>query len=212
MTRPTLLSVNAGRAVDVAWAGGPQHTAIDKRPVPGRVVVGELGLADDEQADRKSHGGPDQALYAYAREDLDWWAARLGRELRNGQFGENLTVRGIDVGDAAIGERWRVGTVLLEVSGPRIPCKTFQGWLGERGWIKRFTAEARSGAYLRVLEEGEVGAGDRLEIAHRPPHGFTVRDAFLVRNGRRELLPRVLEVPELPPGWHDWAARLLAAR
>lgn len=209
MTYPRIHSVNVGRASDAPWAGRIGRTAIDKRAVSGQVAVHALGLAGDEQANRKSHGGIHQAVYAYAREDLDWWSAGLGRALRDGEFGENLTATEVDVSETVIGERWRVGSALLEVSGPRIPCRVFQNWMGEQAWVRRFTAEARPGAYLRVLEEGELGAGDVIDVEHRPPHGFTVRDAFRVRNGWGELLRRVLDIPELPPSWHTWAANRL---
>lgn len=205
MSYPKIRSVNAGRAFDAAWAGRKRRTAIDKRPVSGPIAVGVLGLADDEQADRENHGGPDQAVYAYARDDLDWWSAQLGRPLRDGQFGENLTVTGLDLSAAVIGERWRVGSVVLQVRQPRIPCSVFQAWMGERRWVRRFTEEARPGAYLRVLREGELRAGDAIEVENSPEHSFTIRDAFRARHGQRELLPRVLKVAELPPDWHDWA-------
>src|SRR5580693_8274693 len=162
-------------------------TGIDKRPVDGPVKVtrprakgmGMVGLAGDRVYDVRNHGGPDQAVYAYAREDLDFWAAELGRTLPNGVFGENLTTAGLDVNGALIGERWRVGSdVILEVSRPRIPCHTFQGWMALGGWIKRFTQAGRSGAYLRVIEPGEIGAGDEVEVVHRPEHEVSVGVCF----------------------------------
>jgi len=140
-------------------------TGIDKQPVDGPVLVtparakglGMVGLAGDRVYDVRNHGGPDQAVYAYAREDLDTWEARLSRPLSNGMFGENLTTEGIDVNGALIGERWRVGPdVILEVSCPRIPCGTFQGWLQQAGWIKQFVLAAEPGSYLRVNESGEI--------------------------------------------------------
>src|SRR5690242_4063395 len=134
-----ILSVNVGRAVDAEWAGNLRRTAIDKRKIDGRVAVRENGLAGDERADVANHGHPDQAVYAYAREDYDWWEPRMGRDLRDGQFGENLTTSGADVTGAVLGERWRVGTAVLEVTAPRIPCVVFRNWLDERGWVKRFT-------------------------------------------------------------------------
>ncbi len=162
-------------------------TGIDKRPVEGPVSVsapgpkgtGALGLAGDQAHDVRHHGGDDQAVYAYAREDLDDWAKELSRELPNGTFGENLTTSGLDVNGALIGERWRIGRdVVLEVSGPRIPCVTFSGWLGLPGWLKRFARAGRPGAYLRVVEPGEIQAGDAIEVVARPEHGVTVAHAF----------------------------------
>ena len=182
-------------------------TGIDKRPVDGPVAVrpaglkgtGDVGLAGDQVYDVKNHGGADQAVYAYAREDLDFWAAEIGRELVNGAFGENLTTDGIDVNGALIGERWRVGPdVVLEVSCPRIPCGTFQGWLDQEGWIKRFTAVARTGTYLRVIEPGDIRAGDRVVIEHMPDHDVTVALTFRALTTEPELLPRLGPVDALP--------------
>jgi MOSC domain-containing protein YiiM len=212
MTTSSVLSVNIGKAVAAAYASSKDgRTAIDKRPAPGRVRATRLGLAGDEQADRKHHGGVDQAVYAYAREDLDHWQAELGRPLHAGQFGENLTTVGLDLAGAVIGERWRIGTVLLEVSAPRIPCSVFQAWLGEARWVKRFTVFGHTGAYLRVLTEGELAAGDAIEVEHRPAHGVTVLDAFRVLGaGDRELAPRLLEAPELAAKGHAHVRRLVS--
>ncbi|AYF73331.1 MOSC domain-containing protein [Nocardia yunnanensis] len=154
------------------------RTAIDKRPVPHRVPVRALGLDGDHVCDTKHHGGVHQAVYAYAEEDAARWASELGRPLGPGWFGENLRVSGLPVSDAVLGERWRVGDTLLEVSAPRVPCATFQWRTGEPQWVKRFTAQANTGAYLRVLTEGAIGAGDAVEIVHVPAHGVTVRDLF----------------------------------
>ena len=163
-----LLSVNVGQPRPNPWKE-MKLTGIDKQPVDGPVMVtparakglGMVGLAGDRVLDVRNHGGPDQAVYAYAREDLDFWEAELGRPLGGGVFGENLTTEGIDVNGALIGERWRVGPdVILEASCPRIPCGTFQGWLAQAGWIKRFTQAARPGSYFRVIEPGEICAGD----------------------------------------------------
>src|SRR5882762_1888726 len=141
---------------------------MDKRPVAGPVRALELGLAGDEQADQDHHGGVDQAVYAFAREDLDRWEKVLGRTLSPGQFGENLTTLGVDLFMTVIGERWRVGEVEFEVSCPRVPCATFQEFLGEPAWVKRFTADGRPGAYLRVLTEGELTVGQHIEVLYRP--------------------------------------------
>jgi MOSC domain-containing protein YiiM len=157
------------------------RTAIDKGPVEGRVAVGLLGVDGDRQMDRKHHGGPDKAVYAYAAEDVEHWAAELGRELPPGTFGENLRTRGVDVTNAVVGERWRVGGdggVVFEVTMPRTPCATFQAWMGERRWVKRFTAHGAPGAYLRVLQEGTVAAGDEVEVVHRPEHGVSIGRCF----------------------------------
>ncbi|MFE1772604.1 MOSC domain-containing protein [Streptomyces sp. NPDC059008] len=203
-----LLSVNVGRPVPSEYTDAEGGTGIDKRPVdgpvavsaPGPAGVGGSGLAGDAVVNLRHHGGDDQAVYAYAREDLDVWQRELGRELANGSFGENLTTSGVDLTGARIGERWRIGPrVLLEVSCPRIPCRMFQGWLGERGWMKRFTRAAVPGAYLRVIEPGEIRAGDRVERVYRPDHEVTIELMFRALTTRRELLPRLLEAGEALP-------------
>ncbi len=157
------------------------RTAIDKRPVSAPVHVGPVGLVGDRQMDADHHGGRDKAVYAFAAEDLEVWATELGRTLSAGQFGENLTTRGIDVTGAVVGERWRVaraGGAVLEVTQPRMPCATFQTWMQEPHWVKRFTQHGAPGAYLRVVQEGTVTADDVLEVVDRPAHGVTVGDCF----------------------------------
>ena len=207
-----VVSVNVGQAVDASWAKAIKRTAIDKRPVTTRVAVGRLGVAGDTQADKKNHGGPEQAVYAYAREDLDWWAARLGAgELRSGIFGENLTLRGVDVNDALLGERWRVGSALLEVTGPRVPCAVFRAWMDRPGWVKQFTQAERTGAYLRVLEEGDVAAGDPAVVEHRPERGagVTVTESFRAFHGDQDLMRRILALPSRSARWDEVAERVL---
>ncbi|MEU8515980.1 MOSC domain-containing protein [Kitasatospora sp. NPDC048722] len=210
-----LLSVNVGRPRPNPWKGF-RATGIDKQPVDGPVTVtspgpkgtGEVGLAGDRVYDVKHHGGFDQAVYAYAREDLDGWEAELGRRLGNGVFGENLTTVGLDVNGALIGERWRIGAdVVLEVSCARIPCATFQGWLQREGWITRFTRASVPGAYLRVIEPGDIRAGDPVEIVHRPDHDVTVDVVFRAMTLEPDLLPRLLVADALPE-----ADRALARR
>ncbi|MEG3616349.1 MOSC domain-containing protein [Isoptericola haloaureus] len=154
-------------------------TAIDKRPVDGRVRAGRFGLYADVQADRANHGGVDQAVYAYAEEDAGYWAEELDRDVTPGLFGENLRTRGLDVSGALIGERWRIGTAVLEVTQPRTPCATFARRLGSpERWVRRFTEANRTGAYLRVVETGELGAGDAVEVVRRPSHGVSVAGWF----------------------------------
>jgi MOSC domain-containing protein YiiM len=173
--------------------------------------MGMVGLAGDRVYDVLNHGGPDQAVYAYAREDLDFWAAQLGRPLPNGVFGENLTTEGADANGALIGERWRIGPdVIVEASAPRIPCGTFQGWLALAGWVKRFTLAARPGAYFRVIVPGEIQAGDRIEIVHRPDHDVTIALSFLALTIEPELLPRLLVADALPGELKDLARRRTA--
>ncbi|MEV0250369.1 MOSC domain-containing protein [Nocardia sp. NPDC050712] len=168
------------------------RTAIDKRPVSGRVEVRELGLTGDHVADTKHHGGVHQAVYAYAEADARRWGAELGRDLPAGWFGENLRINGLAVSDAVLGARWAIGDTLLEVSAPRVPCAVFQHWSGEEHWVKRFALRSDTGAYLRVLTAGSIGAGDEVRVVHVPEHGITVRDVFL--GADLELLHRLREV------------------
>ncbi|TLS42039.1 MOSC domain-containing protein [Streptomyces montanus] len=210
-----LLSVNVGKPRPNPWKG-LSATGIDKRPVDGPVAVsapgpkgtGAVGLAGDRAYDVKHHGGSDQAVYAYAREDLDGWQGELGGPLANGVFGENLTTLGLDVNGALIGERWRIGPeVVLEVSCPRIPCATFQGWLERDGWIKRFTQAAVPGAYLRVIEPGDIRAGDPVEIVHRPDHEVTVALVFRALTLEPDLVPRLQAAGALPQEIRELARR-----
>jgi MOSC domain-containing protein YiiM len=184
----------------------PALTGIDKRPTDGPVSVGRLGLRGDAICDTAHHGGPDQAVYAYAEEDAAWWQAELATELRftlePGSFGENLTLRGVEVSEAVIGERWRIGGVILQVSSPRLPCSTFAGFWQVRRLVKRFTQAGRPGAYLRVLAEGELRAGDPVTVLDRPAHGLTIRQTLRALTGDRSLAPKLLTAPELPDGVH----------
>jgi MOSC domain-containing protein YiiM len=194
-------SVNLGRPrpnphKEVGWTG------IGKQPTDGPVEVRSpgpkstgrgSGLVGDFIGDGKHHGGDDQAVYAFQREDLDEWERRLRRELPNGFFGENLTTIGLDINNARIGERWRIGDeVVLQVTAPRIPCATFRGWMGEKGWAKIFTAAGRPGAYLKVLTPGAIRAGDPIEVIDRPDHDVTVSLLFKATTTERELLPQLL--------------------
>ncbi|MCQ4082627.1 MOSC domain-containing protein [Streptomyces sp. RB6PN25] len=201
-----LVSVNIGAPRPNPWKG-LRHTGIDKCPVTGPVAVsapgpkgtGAVGLAGDRVYDVQHHGGDQQAVYAYAREDLDGWERELGRGLSNGMFGENLTTSGLDVNGALIGEHWRIGAdVVLQVSCPRIPCGTFQGWMEEEGWIKRFTQAALPGAYLRVISPGEIRAGDEITVLDRPDHDVSISVVFRALTGEPELLTRLLGVDALP--------------
>jgi MOSC domain-containing protein YiiM len=196
-------------------------TGIDKQPTADPVRVRApgpkgsglgSGLVGDRTFDTAHHGGDDQAVYAYAREDLDQWAAELGRSLANGVFGENLTTRGLDVTGALIGERWRIGAqVVLEVADSRIPCGTFAHWIAEQGWVKRFTVAARPGAYLRVITPGEIRAGDSIVVESRPDHDVTVGVTFRARTREPELLPRLADIDALPQSIRELATRRTAA-
>jgi MOSC domain-containing protein YiiM len=194
-------SVNIGRPrpnphKKIGWTGigkEPTDQPVQVRaPGPKTTGLGS-GLVGDFIGDGEHHGGDDQAVYAFQREDLDDWERRLGRELPNGFFGENLTTLGLDVNDARIGERWRIGEeVVLQVTAPRIPCSTFRGWMGEKGWAKSFTAAGRPGAYLRVLVAGAITAGDPIEIIDRPDHRVSITMMFTATTTERELLPQLL--------------------
>jgi len=177
-----LRSVNVVHQILDDPGGTPGRTAIDKRPVPGRVYVAELGLQGDAQLDTKHHGGPSQAVYAYAEEDLDWWREHLQRDLPPGSFGENLTTSGIDITQALIGERWRIGdddnAVVVEVTSPRIPCRTFANFMDEQQWVRRFTRHGAPGAYLSVVTTGYVRAGDPIDVVSRPAEGPRIVDVF----------------------------------
>jgi len=197
----SVVSVNVGLPREAAWAN-LGRTAIDKRPVRGQVWAGRTGLEGDRVFDTRHHGGVDKAVYAFAREDLDRWAEELGVEVRDGQFGENLTTRGIDVNEAEVGERWLVGGALLEVASVRTPCQDFKAWMGrsgyeQRAWVKRFALEARPGPYLRVLTEGPVAAGDQVTVVHQPGHGVTVSTMFRALLLDSSLLPELLRVDGL---------------
>ncbi|MFI6646467.1 MOSC domain-containing protein [Streptomyces sp. NPDC050529] len=202
----TVLTVNTGRPVAVDYTDSPGGvTGIDKHPVEGLVRVcdpgpegtGGSGLAGDAVCDLRHHGGSHQAVYAFAREELDAWERELGRPLPNGCFGENLTTGGVEVSGALIGERWRIGgELVLEVTSGRIPCRTFAGHVGEERWVKRFTQAAVPGAYFRVITPGSIRAGDPIEIVHRPDHEVTVELQFRAVTTRRDLLPRLLAAGE----------------
>jgi MOSC domain-containing protein YiiM len=196
-----VISTNVGTPREAAWAG-IGRTSIDKKPVTGPVQVGRLGLHGDQVSDTKYHGGVDQAVYAFAREDLDWWAAELGDEIRDGQFAENLTTRGIDVNEAEVGERWRIGTTLLEVAMVRIPCNDFKNWqrlngFDDRAWVRRFAERGRPGAYLRVIQEGELQTGDDIFVVHQPGHGVTISTMFRALTVDRTLLPELFKIDNL---------------
>lgn len=202
----SVLTVNTAQApTDL----GGLRTGINKRPsdeplevrAPGPRKGGlGSGVVGDSVCNSRHHGGDDQAVYAYAREDLDGWQPRLGRELSNGMFGENITTSGVDLTECLVGERWSVGTdgLILEVTSPRTPCKTFSTWLDIPGWIKTFTAAKLPGAYFRVIEPGTMRAGDRIEVASRPDHSVTIGTVFRALMLEPDLLPTLAPADALP--------------
>jgi MOSC domain-containing protein YiiM len=210
MSKARIISVNVGEIKDIEVSGRPNQTAIDKRRVAGRVFAGQLGLTGDQQADTERHGGPEQALYAYAREDLDWWTEQTSREFSNGEFGENLTTSGLEVSGAFIGEVWQVGaSVVVQVTSPRIPCQVFKEWTGERQWVKRFAAAGRPGAYLRVLAQGEIGAGDEVVVLSQPDVKVTVSESMRAYYGDADLMRVLLTVDGRGAKWDQIGADVL---
>lgn len=206
LSEPALIeAVNVGGPAEHEWLGHAVTTAIFKYPVSGRVAIAGVNITGDDQADRDVHGGPDKAVYAYAAEDTQWWEARLRRPLGPGAFGENLTTRGLDLTGAVVGERWRVGSAILEVSQPRLPCFKLGLRMADRHFPRRFAAAVRPGAYLRILGEGHVGAADTVEVVSRPAHGVTVGMVSRAYFDDRSLVTRLLSAPELPKSWLDWA-------
>jgi MOSC domain-containing protein YiiM len=202
----SVLSVNVGRPRPIATGRRTVSTAIWKTPVAGRVAARGVNLAGDDQADRSVHGGPDKAIYAYASEEIQRWESELRRDLGPAPFGENLTTAGLDVSGALVGERWRIGTTLLEVVQPRLPCFKLGLRIADPGFLKRFVRASRPGAYLRIVEEGELGAGDAIEVdvERLPDHGVSMRlifDALLLDDS---LIPQVLEAQELLPSLREW--------
>lgn len=204
---PWLVSVNVGEVREVEWCGERVRTGIWKTPVGDRAVaVRGVNLAGDDQGDRTAHGGPDKAVYAYAIEDYAYWRASEGLEPSPGLFGENLTVAGLDLRAARVGEQWRVGSALLEVAQPRLPCFKLGMRLGDPEFPKRFLTAARLGAYLRIIEPGEVRAGEAITVVHRPSHDVTL--ALMAASLRdRSLEPRLLAAPQLPARWRQRASR-----
>jgi len=201
----TVLSVNVGTGREFEYNGRPARSAIWKSPVAGRIAARGVNLDGDDQADRKAHGGTDKAVYAYAIEDARWWQQEIGRSLSYGEFGENLTTEDIEVNNALVGERWEVGTTVLEVSEPRIPCWRLGVRMNDPMFPRRFTEAMRPGAYLRIVREGSLGAGDEIRVIERPGHDLTIRDVFRIYTRDRDDAERLLAVPQMSESWRRWA-------
>jgi MOSC domain-containing protein YiiM len=202
-----VLSINVARPAPLATGRRVVPSAIRKAPVEGPVALRGINLEGDEQADRRVHGGPEQAVYAYASEDTAWWADQLGRPLGPGAFGENLTIEGVDVSGARIGERWRIGGVELRVTAPRVPCFKLEARMGVPGFQRRFLHAGRPGAYFAIVREGTLQAGDAVEIVHRPGHDVTValvvETLLLDRRRLDELAPARPDMLPKLAGWYD---------
>lgn len=204
----SVVSVNVGEPRQVEWAGRSVRTAIWKTPTGARVPVEHDNLAGDAQADLRVHGGPDKAVYAYAREDYRWWQDRLGWPLDVGTFGENVTTEGIDLAEAVIGEVWAVGTTKLQVTQTRQPCFKLGIRMGDSGFVQEFDRARRYGVYLRIDEVGDVGVGDEVFLVSRPNHGMTAAVfADTLDSHDPVSIRRLIEIDEVPEGIKTWARR-----
>ena len=208
-----VLSINVTSVVHQGeWTGSEGRTGIDKRSVAGSVEFKNNGVAGDRIIDTNVHGGYDQAVYAYAREDAQWWEKVIGEEIPAGKFGENLTTEGIDVNAAFVGEQWKIGSVILEVSQPRIPCRVFAGFWKRATLIKDFTQAGRPGAYLRIIQEGTAQAGDAIEVIYKPDHSVSISDLFSAKSGERAKINEIKVVPQLSQGFKEWAEKIAATQ
>ena len=209
ITAGKVLAINiASQSKAQNWTESGNRTGIDKQSVEGLILFGNDGVAGDNVVDRKHHGGYDKAVYAYASEDAQWWEAKIGRKITSGMFGENLTTLGIDVSGAVIGERWKIGDLILEVSEPRIPCRVFAGFWDRPNLIKEFTDANRPGAYLRIIEEAMIESGISIQVISRPDHGITIADVFAAKSGAREKISAIASVQELSSEYRDWAQKV----
>lgn len=199
------MSVNVGEVRSVDRDGTPAITAVLKRPVSGPVSVSGVRIAGDAQADLSAHGGPDRVAYAYATEDTRWWENRLGRSVEPGSFGENLTTSGVDVTGALIGEHWRVGSALFEVAQPREPCWKLGMRMGDPAFPKQFRAAGRPGAYLRLVEPGEIASGDPVEVVELPASSLSIAEVARIHGRERDRAAELLDLDALSDDWKAWA-------
>lgn len=207
-TSARLLSVNVGQPRPVTAGRHIVETSIWKAPVDGPVRVRGVNIDGDTQADRSVHGGPDKAVYAYAVEDIRRWETELGRELGPAPFGENLTTEGADLSGALVGQRWRIGTTLLEIAQPRLPCFKLGIRIGIPGFVRQFARASRPGAYLRIIEEGHIEAGDEITVAFRPDHDVTLKLVFDAILNDHSLAPHALQASHLPIHLREWLTRI----
>ena len=200
-----VVSIHVGLPRTITWKGRTLQTGIFKVPLNGRVQVRTLNLDGDRQADLSVHGGPDKAVYMYPSEHYDYWQGEFpDMKLPWGMFGENFTTEGLLEEAVNIGDQWRIGSALVMVTQPRVPCYKLAAKFGRQDIIKRFLASGRSGFYLRVMQEGEMGVGDAIELMNQDHHGVTVADVTkLYRDGGDEigLYQRAVQVEALSEGW-----------
>lgn len=208
-----VLSINITSIVHQGeWTGSEGRTGIDKRSVSGAIELKNNGVVGDRVIDTNVHGGYEQAVYAYAREDAQWWEKEINEEIPAGRFGENLTTEGIDVNAAIIGEQWKIGSVILEVSQPRIPCRVFAGFWKRATLIKDFTQAGRPGTYLRIIQEGTAQAGDAIEVIFKPNHTITISDLFAAKSGERSKINQIKDVTYLSTEFKEWSQKIAATQ
>lgn len=208
-----LLSINITSIVhEGEWTGSEGRTGIDKRSVSGPIEFKNNGLAGDRIIDTNVHGGYDQAVYAYASEDAQWWEKEINEVIPAGRFGENLTTEGIDVNAALVGEKWKIGSVILEVSQPRIPCRVFAGFWKRATLIKDFTQAGRPGTYLRIIQEGTAQAGDAIEVIYKPEHSVRISDLFAAKSGERSKINEIKVVPQLSSEFKEWSEKIASTQ
>ena len=205
-----VVSVNVGTPRVVDWFGRRVTTAIWKEPVAGRVAVAGVNVVGDDQADRRVHGGPAMAVYAYAAEDYEWWSGELGVRLAPGTFGENLTLEGVDLHACSVGETWAVGTAQLRVTQPRFPCFKLGIRMGDAGFVDRFAAARRFGAYFAIEAPGSVAAGDGARLLARPDAVLTIAEFIAAHeDSDAGLLRRLADHVLVPDGWREHARKTL---
>jgi MOSC domain-containing protein YiiM len=208
-----VLSINITSIVhEGEWTGSEGRTGIDKRSVSGPIEFKNDGVAGDRIIDTNAHGGYDQAVYAYASEDAQWWEKEINEVIPAGRFGENLTTEGIDVNAALVGEKWKIGSVILEVSQPRIPCRVFAGFWKRATLIKDFTQAGRPGAYLRIIQEGTAQAGDAIEVIYKPQHSVRISDLFAAKSGERSKINEIKVVPQLSSEFKEWSEKIASTQ
>ena len=208
-----VLSINITSVVHQGeWTGSEGRTGIDKRSVTGAIEFKNNGVVGDRVIDTNVHGGYEQAVYAYAREDAQWWEREINEEIPAGRFGENLTTEGIDVNAAIIGEQWKIGSVILEVSQPRIPCRVFAGFWKRATLIKDFTQAGRPGTYLRIIQEGTAQAGDAIEVIFKPDHTISISHLFAAKSGERSKINEIKDVTYLSTEFKEWSQKIAATQ